>query len=104
MSEPLQKLFRVQCEQPKKSIPLCCGPAVLIAGRFGWKITELYKRVIGLVVLQAQIRACALLEQADGSVRIERAEFGGCKHDRTRLAEWVCAHARERVVMESVGI
>ena len=68
------------------------------------ELTALYKRVIGLDVHQAQISACALLEQADGSVRIERCEFGGFKRDRKRLAEWVRARAPERVVMESTGI
>ena len=68
------------------------------------ELTALHKRVIGLDVHQAQISACALLEESDGSVRIDRAEFGGFKRDRRRLAEWVRAHAPERVVMESTGI
>lgn len=47
-----------------------------------------YKRVIGLDVHQAQISACAIREQADGSVLVERREFGGFKRDHKALAEW----------------
>lgn len=68
------------------------------------ELTALYKRVVGLDVHQAQVSACALLEQPDGSVRVDRCEFGGFKRDRKRLADWVRAHAPERVVMESTGI
>lgn len=42
----------------------------------------LYKRVIGLDIHQAQIMACALIEEADGSTRIEQRQFGAFKKDR----------------------
>ena len=67
-------------------------------------ITPIYKRVIGLDVHQAQISACAMLEQADGTVTIERREFGCFKRDRTALADWARSHNPEVVVMESTGI
>ena len=68
------------------------------------ELTPIYKRVIGLDVHQAQISACAILEQADGSVVLERREFGGFKRERKALAEWARAIAPEVVVMESTGI
>ena len=37
----------------------------------------LYKRVIGLDIHQAQITACALIEEADGTTRMEQRQFGG---------------------------
>lgn len=48
------------------------------------ELTPIYKRVIGLDVHQAQISGHAIMEQADGSVLLERREFGGFKRDRTR--------------------
>jgi transposase len=68
------------------------------------EITPIYKRVIGLDVHQAQITACAILEEADGTVRLEQRQFGGFKRDRTALAEWAAALHPEQVVMESTGI
>lgn len=68
------------------------------------ELTPLYKRVIGLDVHQAQISACAIIEQADGTATIERREFGGFKRDRRALAEWARALAPDMVVMESTGI
>ncbi len=67
-------------------------------------ITPLYKRVIGLDVHQAKISACALAEQADGTVIVEHREFGAFKRDRRSLAEWAQAFAPDIVVMESTGI
>ena len=67
-------------------------------------LTPIYKRVIGLDVHQAQISACAIFEQADGSSAVERREFGGFKRDRKALAEWAHAIAPDIVVMESTGI
>ena len=43
------------------------------------ELTPIYERVIGLDVHQAQITACALIEQADGVLTIERREFGGSR-------------------------
>jgi tellurite resistance protein len=51
------------------------------------ELTPIYKRVIGLDVHQAQVTACALIEQADGTLIVERREFGGFKKDRKALAE-----------------
>lgn len=68
------------------------------------ELVALYKRVIGLDVHQAQITACALIEDADGSVRIERRQFGAFKRDRRDLATWVAALRPDDVVMESTGI
>ena len=40
------------------------------------ELVALYKRVIGLDVHQAQITACALIEESDGTTRIVSS---GCK-------------------------
>lgn len=68
------------------------------------ELVALYKRVIGLDVHQAQITACALIEEADGSTRIEQRQFGGFKRDRRELADWVASLRPDEVVMESTGI
>jgi transposase len=68
------------------------------------ELVALYKRVIGLDIHQAQITACALIEEADGSTRIEQRQFGGFKRDRRELAEWVASLHPDEVVMESTGI
>lgn len=68
------------------------------------ELEPIYKRVIGLDVHQAQITACALIEQADGSVRTEQRQFGGFKKDRRALAQWAAALSPDEVVMESTGI
>lgn len=52
------------------------------------ELITLYKCVIGLDIHQAQITACALIEEG-GSTRIEQWQFGGFKQDRRELAEWV---------------
>lgn len=68
------------------------------------ELTALYKRVIGLDVHQAQITACALIEDEDGTVRIVQRQFGAFKRDRLALAEWAAALCPDEVVMESTGI
>jgi transposase len=68
------------------------------------ELTALHKRVIGLDVHQAQITACALIEEADGTTRIEQRQFGAFKRDRRALAEWAASLAPDSVVMESTGI
>lgn len=68
------------------------------------ELVALYKRVIGLDVHQAQITACALIEEADGTTRIEQRQFGAFKRDRRALAEWAAALRPDEVVMESTGI
>lgn len=68
------------------------------------ELVPLHKRVIGLDVHQAQITACAIVEEADGTTRIEQRQFGAFKRDRRALAEWAAALAPDEVVMESTGI
>lgn len=68
------------------------------------ELTPIHKRVIGLDVHQAVITACALVEQADGTVSIEERSFGGFKRDRVALAQWARSIEPEVVVMESTGI
>ncbi|CAI08075.1 transposase [Aromatoleum aromaticum EbN1] len=68
------------------------------------ELVALHKRVIGLDVHQAQITACAILEEADGTTRIEQRQFGAFKRDRRALADWVAALSPDEVVMESTGI
>lgn len=67
------------------------------------EITPIYKRVIGLDVHQARISACALAEQADGTVTVEQREFGAFKRDRRSLAQWAREFAPDVMVMESTG-
>ena len=68
------------------------------------ELAVLYKRVIGLDIHQAQVTACALIEEVDGSTRIEQRQFGGFKRDRKALADWVASLDPDEVVMESTGI
>ena len=68
------------------------------------ELVALYKRVIGLDIHQAQITACALIEEPDGSARIEQRQFGAFKRDRRELAAWVSSLRPDEVVMESTGI
>jgi transposase len=68
------------------------------------ELVALYKRVIGLDIHQAQITACALIEEPDGTTRIEQRQFGGFKRDRRELAAWVASLRPDEVVMESTGI
>lgn len=67
-------------------------------------LTTLHKRVIGLDVHQAQITACAILEEESGERRIEQRQFGTFKRDRRALADWAVHLRAELVVMESTGI
>ena len=68
------------------------------------EINPIYKRVVGLDVHQAKISACAVAEQADGTVTVEHREFGAFKRDRRALALWAKGHCPDVVVMESTGI
>lgn len=68
------------------------------------ELVALYKQVIGLDVHQEQIAACALIEECDGTTRIEQRQFGAFKKDRRALAEWVAQLCPDEVVMESTGI
>ena len=68
------------------------------------EIPPIYKRVIGLDVHQAKISACAVTEQADGTLTVEHREFGAFKRDRRALAQWAREVCPDVVVMESTGI
>lgn len=68
------------------------------------ELAPIYKRIIGLDVHQAQITACAIVEEADGSTRMEFRQFGTFKKDRRALALWSASFRPEQVVMESTGI
>jgi transposase len=68
------------------------------------QLSTLHKRVIGLDVHQAQITACALIEDDDGSTRIEQRRFGAFARDRRELAQWAASLQPDEVVMESTGI
>jgi len=68
------------------------------------ELVALYKRVIGLDVHQAQITACALIEEVDGSVRVEQRQFGAFKRDRRELAAWAASLRADEVVMARTGI
>jgi transposase len=68
------------------------------------QLSVLHKRVIGLDIHQAQITACALIEEDNGSVRIEQRQFGAFARDRRELAHWVASLRPDEVVMESTGI
>jgi transposase len=68
------------------------------------ELIALHKRVIGLDVHQAQITACAIIEEADGTTRIEQRQFGAFKRDRRALADWAASLHPDEVVMESTGI
>jgi transposase len=70
----------------------------------GMELVPIHKLVIGLDVHQAQITACAILEEADGETRIEQRQFGAFKKDRRALAAWAAALNPDEVVMESTGI
>jgi transposase len=48
--------------------------------------------------------ACAIIEEADGTTRIEQRQFGAFKRDRRALAKWAAALLPDQVVMESTGI
>ena len=68
------------------------------------ELTTLHKRVIGLDVHQAQITACAIIEDEHGERHVEQRQFGTFKRDRKALAEWAAALMPDLVVMESTGI
>jgi len=68
------------------------------------EIAPIYKRVIGLDVHQAKISACAVIEQADGTVLMEHRELGAFQRDRRALAVWANSYCPDIVVMESTGI
>lgn len=68
------------------------------------ELKPIYQRVIGLDVHQAKISACALAQGADGTMVVEKREFGGFKRDRKALAQWAREFGAQVVVMESTGI
>lgn len=68
------------------------------------ELVPIHKRVIGLDVHQAQITACAIIEEADGATRVEQCQFGAFKRDRKALAAWCATFRPDEVVLESTGI
>jgi transposase len=68
------------------------------------ELVAIHKRVIGLDVHQAQITACAIIEESDRTTRVEQRQFGAFKRDRRELAEWCASFSPDEVVMESTGI
>ncbi|MEF8732178.1 MAG: IS110 family transposase [Candidatus Accumulibacter meliphilus] len=68
------------------------------------ELVPIHKRVIGLDIHQAQITACAIIEESSGETRFEQRQFGAFKRDRRALAAWAAALEPEEVVMESTGI
>lgn len=68
------------------------------------EIESIYKCVIGLDVHQAQITACAIIEDEQGDVREVHRQFGAFKCDRFELAQWCAGFTPDEVVMESTGI
>ena len=67
-------------------------------------IEAINRRVIGLDIHQAQITACALVEDERGGLRKEHRQFGAFKRDRRALADWCAAIDPAEIVMESTGI
>jgi transposase len=63
----------------------------------------LHRRVIGLDVHQAQITACAIVEDENG-VRVARRTFETFKRGLRALKDWCLAIKPDVVVMESTGI
>ena len=67
-------------------------------------LPAIFPCVVGLDVHQAKISACAMIEQPDGTLKVEHRQFGAFKRDRRALAEWVRTLGPDVVVMESTGI
>ncbi len=67
-------------------------------------LVAFYKRVLGLDVHQAQITACAIIEDENGEKHVVQRQFGAFKRDRKALADWAASLKVELVVMESTGI
>jgi transposase len=70
----------------------------------GMELVPIHKRVIGLDIHQAQVTACAIIEESGGETRLEQRQFGAFKRDRRELAVWAAALDPDEVVMESTGI
>lgn len=68
------------------------------------ELPTIFQRVVGLDIHQAQVTACAVITQPDGTTTTEHRQFGTFKRDRRAMAEWVAAFEPDQVVMESTGI
>ena len=68
------------------------------------ELPTIFQRVVGLDIHQAQVTACAVITQPDGTTTTEHRQFGTFKRDRRALAAWVAAFEPDQVVMESTGI
>ena len=56
------------------------------------ELEPVFQRVIALDTHQAQVTACAILTEPDGSVTIARRQFGAFQWDRRALAQWCASH------------
>lgn len=54
-------------------------------------LVAFYKRVLGLDMHQAQITACAIVEDENGENELIQRQFGTFKRDRKALAEWAAS-------------
>ncbi len=68
------------------------------------ELKPIFQRVISLDIHQAQVTACAIIGNPDGTVEVERRQFGSFKKDRRALADWCATWQPDAVVMESTGI
>jgi transposase len=68
------------------------------------ELKPIFQRVIGLDIHQAQVTACAIMGNPDGTVEVKRRQFGALKKDRRALADWCATFQPDEVVMESTGI
>lgn len=68
------------------------------------ELTPIYRSVVALDIHQAKLTVCALFEDEHGETQVRLKEFGGFKHDRRAMAEWVASFQPETVVMESTGV
>ena len=63
-----------------------------------------HPRCCGLDVHKRSVVACALLTQADGTVRKEIRTFGTMTEDLLALADWLASLEITQVALESTGV
>lgn len=63
-----------------------------------------FPRCCGIDVHKSSLEACIRCLAPDGHVQIERAHFAAHAAGLDALAQWLSAHAVDRVVMESTGV
>ena len=67
------------------------------------ELGRIFKRTIGLDVHQAQVTACAIIEEA-GQITVEHRQFKTFKNERRAMAAWATSFKPDKVVMESTGV